>query len=279
MFSRLFAQRPEKRASRTPDDCVIWAVGDIHGRSDLADRMIQAIKADLSEAGASRKVVVLLGDYVDRGPDSKGVLNQVCNLHADPALEVYSLRGNHEDRMTTFLVDPSVGPGWCDYGGRETLASYGVDAPEMRTDLEGWAQTSQAFIAALPESHRSLLESQELSVTIGDYFFCHAGARPGVPLTAQKPEDLLWIRKTFLDHPGAFEQVVVHGHTPTETVVSDTRRIGLDTGAYATNVLSAVRLAGETRVLLQATGRTGRVSVDIAPLPNMLRPTGPMRFP
>lgn len=267
MLSRLFPNRPARPASRTPPGCVIWAVGDIHGRSDLADRLIQAVRADLHAAEATRKVVVFLGDYVDRGLDSRGVLNQLCNLAADPALEVHLLRGNHEERMEAFLRDPQVGPSWCDYGGRDTLVSYGVNPPPMRGDVRAWAEASRAFADALPDSHRELLSGLENSVSIGDYFFAHAGARPGVALAVQSPEDLLWIRQPFLDHAGLFEQVVVHGHTPIEAVHSDARRIGVDTGAYATHVLSAVRLEGETRGLLQATGRAGRVAITTSPLP------------
>ncbi len=266
MLSRLFPHRSARSASRTPPDCVIWAVGDIHGRADLADRLIQAIRADLSAAPVARKAVVFLGDHVDRGLDSKGVLNQLCNLEVDPALEVHFIRGNHEDRMEAFLAEPAVGPSWCDYGGRDTLASYGVAPPAMRGDMAGWAETSRALAQALPESHHDLLARQEYSVAIGDYVFVHAGLRPGLPLAAQSSEDMMWIRQPFLDHPAPFEKVVVHGHTPTDTVVSDARRIGIDTGAYATNVLSAVRLEGETRVLLQATGRAGRVSVATSAL-------------
>ena len=266
MLSRLFPNRPARSASRTPPDWVIWAVGDIHGRSDLVDRLIQAIRADLYAAEAKRKVVVFLGDYVDRGLDSRGVLNQLINIAADPGLEVRFLRGNHEDRMEAFLHDPQVGPSWCDYGGRDTLVSYGVSPPPMRGDASAWAEASRALGEALPDSHRELLVGLENSVSIGDYFFAHAGARPGVALPVQSPEDLLWIRQPFLDHVGLFEQVVVHGHTPTEAVHSDVRRIGVDTGAYATNVLSAVRLSGETRVLLQATGRAGRVAITTSPL-------------
>ena len=266
MLSRLFSTRSARPASRTPPDCVVWAVGDIHGRSDLADRLIQAIRADLHAAEASRKVVVFLGDSVDRGLDSKGVLNQLCNLAADPGLEVRFIKGNHEDRMEAFLDDPLVGPSWCDYGGRDTLVSYGVSPPPMRGDLQAWSDASRALGEALPESHRDLLADQEVSLSIGDYFFVHAGARPGVPLINQSPDDMMWIRHPFLDHPAPFEQVVVHGHTPTETVHSDARRIGVDTGAYATNVLSAVRLERETRVLLQATGRAGRVGITTSTL-------------
>ena len=266
MLSRLFPNRPVRQASRTPADCVIWAVGDIHGRSDLADRLIQAIRADLHAANVTRKVVIFLGDHVDRGLDSRGVLDQLCNLAADPSLETHFIRGNHEDRMEAFLHEPQVGPAWCDYGGRDTLVSYGVRPPPMRGDIQAWAEASQALADALPESHRALLAGQAFSVSIGDYFFCHAGARPGVGLPVQSPDDLMWIRQPFLEHPGLFEQVVVHGHTPAETVHSDARRIGVDSGAYATNVLSAVRLEGTTRLLLQATGRGGRVGITTASL-------------
>lgn len=266
MLSRLFRQRPAQRTSRTPPDCVIWAVGDIHGRADLLDRLIQAIRSDLSASQAVRKVVVFLGDYVDRGLDSRGVLDQLCNLAADPGLQLHFVKGNHEDRMEAFLQDPGVGPSWCDYGGRETLVSYGVNPPTMRGDADAWAEASRSLAEALPPHHRALLASQTLSVSIGDYFFSHAGARPGISLQAQSPEDLMWIRQPFLDHPAPFDQVVVHGHTPTDAVHSDGRRIGVDTGAYATNVLSAVRLEGQTRVQLQATGRAGRVTITTGPL-------------
>lgn len=262
MLSRLFAKRPERRTSRTPAGCVVWAIGDIHGRAELADRLIQAIRSDLSACTATRRVVVLLGDYVDRGPNSRAVLDQLCNLTADPGIEVHGLRGNHEAQLDAFLADPTAGPAWCDYGGRDTLASYGIDAPAMRTDAEGWARCSHALAAALPASHRSFLSGLAPSVAIGDYFFCHAGARPGVPLARQDPQDLMWIRGAFLDHAGRFEQVVVHGHSPTETVVSDDRRIGLDTGAYATGILSAVRLEGEARILLQTQGHASDIRLE-----------------
>jgi serine/threonine protein phosphatase 1 len=262
MFSRLFNKPGRKGPARTPDDCVVWAVGDIHGRSDLSGPLITVIRDDLAASAAARRVLVFLGDHIDRGPDSRGVLDQVVEVAADPALEVHCLRGNHEDRMEAFLDDPSLGPGWCDYGGRECLMSYGVVPPAMRGDPAGWAEASQALRAALPDSHLRLLRSQGHSVAIGDYFFAHAGARPGVALDAQSPDDLMWVRQEFLDHPALFEKVVVHGHTPADEVVSDARRIGIDTGAYATGILSAVRLEGETRSLLQAAGRGERVSLS-----------------
>jgi len=266
MFSRLFPHLSRRPASATPPDCVVWAIGDIHGRADLLHPLLETIRADLSAVALGRKVIVFLGDYIDRGFDSRGVLNQLCDLDADPALEVHFIRGNHEDRMEAFLLDPAVGQSWCDYGGRETLFSYGVSPPAMRSDSAGWGETARALSEALPEPHRRFLQRQQLSVSIGDYFFCHAGARPGVELDDQSPEDLMWIRQPFLDHPAPFEKVVVHGHTPTDFVVSDARRIGVDTGAYATNVLSAVRLAGQSRFLLQAKGRAEHISVATSEL-------------
>lgn len=268
MVTRLFPERTPGEASRTPPGCVVWAVGDIHGRSDLVDRLFQAIRADLDVSGAARKIVVLLGDYIDRGLDSRGVLNQVCNLAADPALEVHVLRGNHEDQLETFLRDPEVGPAWCEFGGLATLASYGVQPPRMRGDAQGWISTSHALASAIPPFHHELLSELETSVMIGDYFFAHAGARPGVRLSAQTARDLMWIREAFLNDETLFEQVVVHGHTPVDAVHSDQRRIGVDTGAYATNVLSAVRLQDDRRKLMQATGRGGRVSLRTSTLAN-----------
>ena len=266
MFSRLFPHLSRRPASATPPDCVVWAIGDIHGRADLLHPLLETIRADLSAVALGRKVIVFLGDYIDRGFDSRGVLNQLCDLDADHSLEVHFIRGNHEDRMEAFLLDPAVGQSWCDYGGRETLFSYGVSPPAMRSDSAGWGETARALSEALPEPHHRFLQRQQLSVSIGDYFFCHAGARPGVGLDDQSPEDLMWIRQPFLDHPAPFEKVVVHGHTPTDFVVSDARRIGVDTGAYATNVLSAVRLEGQTRKLLQARGRAEQISMTSEPL-------------
>jgi serine/threonine protein phosphatase 1 len=266
MLSRVLSHGAARPAARTPPGCVVWAIGDIHGRSDLVDRLLQGIRTDLYATEAARKVVVFLGDAVDRGLDSRGVLNQLCNFAADPALEVHFIRGNHEDRMLAFMEDPMVGPGWCDYGGRDTLASYGLTAPAMRGDIGGWAETADALRRAMPEFHHDMLASLQPHVVVGDYFFTHAGARPGVPLINQSLHDLMWIREPFLDDPALFEMVVVHGHTPADAVHSDQRRVGVDTGAYATNVLSAVRLDADRREIMQATGRGGRVTIRMTKL-------------
>ena len=174
MHSRLSGRPfPVTGPSRTPPDTVIWAVGDIHGRSDLADRLFQAIRADLAGTDATRKVVVFLGDHIDRGLDSKGVLNQLCNFAGDPSLEVHFIRGNHERWLESFLVDPAAGPAWCDCGGRDTLISYGIVPPTNRSDIDGWAAASRALNAAMAASHHQLLSSQKASISVGDYVFCH----------------------------------------------------------------------------------------------------------
>ena len=153
--------------------------------------------------------------------------------------------------MLEFLFDPATGPGWCDFGGRETLISYGVQPPRQRTDLEGWSQAAAEFAAALPAEHADFFRTLEPSFQVGDYFFAHAGVRPGVALEAQEEHDLMWIRQPFLDDPRPLPMTVVHGHTPAESVHADRRRIGIDTGAYATDVLTALKLSGDRQGLIQ----------------------------
>lgn len=262
MFGRLRAPRTTSPTARVPADVVVWAIGDVHGRADLLAGLLADVRSDRSHQAGCRTIVIGLGDYVDRGANSRGVLDQLCDLSDDPSIESVFLMGNHEERMEAFLEQPEIGPSWCDYGGRETLASYGVASPAMRGDLPGWTQAAGDLAAALPPRHKALLDGQRLSASVGDYFFCHAGVRPGVPLAEQSADDLLWIRQPFLNHPKPFDQVIVHGHTPADDVVFTGRRIGVDTGAYATNTLSAVRLEGEDRQVVQARGSGATVAVE-----------------
>jgi serine/threonine protein phosphatase 1 len=240
-----------KPSASTPPDTLIWTVGDIHGRLDLLRPLLSGILEDFARSTATTKSLIFLGDYVDRGPESQGVIELLCRLSDSGPVEAVFLRGNHEDRMAAFLTDPGIGPSWCDYGGREALRSYGVTAPTDRDDAEGWAAASVAFNAALSDRHRAFLQDLRPSISVGDYFFAHAGARPGVALDQQSAYDMMWIRQSFLGDARAFEKIVVHGHTPTEDIQADHRRIGLDTGAYATGVLSAVRLEGSAQEALQ----------------------------
>ncbi|RZJ94299.1 MAG: serine/threonine protein phosphatase [Brevundimonas sp.] len=237
--------------ARVPEGTCVWAVGDVHGRADLLDALLLHIGEDLRTGAAHRRVLVMLGDYVDRGAGSRAVIERLVGLKAWQGVEVHLLRGNHDDWMLRFLDDPALGVAWCEHGGRETLWSYGVEPPRPGATADDWRAASDRLIEAMPQAHRAFLEDLELSVEIGDYFFAHAGARAGVPLSDQAAEDLMWIRAEFIGGAAPFERMVVHGHTPEEAAHADHRRIGIDTGAYATNVLTGLRLEGADRQLAQ----------------------------
>jgi serine/threonine protein phosphatase 1 len=227
-----------------------YAVGDVHGRLDCLDGLLKDIAAD---AAATREpaTLVFLGDLVDRGPESAGVVERVCALRrSGDWAAVESILGNHEEAMLLFLEDAAFGPTWMKHGGGPTLASYGV-APPDGPEPEAWEPVQAAFRAALPADHLELIATSKPSLLWGDYVFVHAGLRPGVPLASQDPHDLRWIRAEFLTSHRPFEKVVVHGHTPSEEPEFKPWRIGLDTGAYATGVLTAVKLHGVERRILQ----------------------------
>ncbi len=230
--------------AKAPEGMRIYAVGDIHGRADLLDRLAQRIGADLAARPAREAVTVFVGDYVDRGLDSRGVVERLAR--ADFPTRIVPLRGNHEEAMLRFLDDAPTLPQWVTFGGLMTLASYGVDpGAEMR---RGGAQAVQAaFLAHFPESHRRFLADTAYFAEYGDYFFCHAGVRPHVPLEQQDPGDLMWIRYEFLQYKGAFGKVIVHGHTPHTRAENLANRINLDTHAFKSGVLTAVALEGTER--------------------------------
>lgn len=219
----------------------LYVIGDIHGRLDLLDRMIAAIHRDVAAHGDAA-LTVTVGDYIDRGPDSCGVIGR---LAANPFPTPYvALKGNHESMLEAFLADPSIGPHWRDQGGEETLMSYGVSSPFRALPDETAAQRLRA---ALPAAHADFLQSLRMSLDTGTYFLCHAGVRPGVPLDRQSDEDLLWIRDDFLESTMDFGRIVVHGHTPMEAPQVRPNRISIDTGAYATGRLTCVVLDGKSR--------------------------------
>lgn len=267
MIARLFKSKARPAAPLAPtmpEGTVVWTIGDVHGRLDLLEPLVEAIRADASTLSASRKTVIFLGDYVDRGPQSRDVLLFLAGLSADLEIEWRFLRGNHEETMLDFLRDPTVGQQWCEYGGDATLASYGLRVPDLRHRSEPWEHLSADLNHKLTKAEREFLESLEVSISLGDYFFVHAGARPGVPLDQQATEDMLWIRRTFLDSEVEFDRVIVHGHTPTKIVHADRRRLGIDTKAYASGVLTAVRLMGADRIQLQTRiDEVGQVRVVI----------------
>lgn len=254
MFNSLRSHWPSRTAlepTRVPPGVVAYAIGDIHGRLDLLQAMVAAIRSDAAAVGTDRSVIVALGDYIDRGPDSLGVIKLLIELETGGEFDVHALKGNHEDTLLGFLDDPAGGPAWVQYGGAETLASYGVQTPRLRTDMQAWAETREALCAAMPPDHVSFFRSLELAFELGDYFFVHAGVRPNVALDRQAEQDMLWIRQEFLDATPNWSKAVVHGHTPADAPHLSARRIGLDTGAYATGVLSAVRLIDKDRKIIQ----------------------------
>jgi len=235
-----FALGPTPRAPLEPNR--VYAIGDIHGRTDLLDCMIEAIEGDLTRHPTRAALTVTLGDYVDRGPDSRGVIERLArNPFRTPFI---ALRGNHESIFEKFLRESSIAEYWRALGGLETLRSYGVDvAPLMRG--RGHKEAAEALRAALPQSHVAFLGSLRLAYSAGQYFFCHAGVRPGVPLGRQREEDLLWIRDEFLNSRTDFGKVVVHGHTPREAPELRPNRINVDTGAFMSGQLTCAVLEDE----------------------------------
>ena len=234
-----------------PTGSRIYAIGDVHGRLDLLTRLHALIAADAAEASARRRMIVYLGDYIDRGPDSRGVIELLLQTRL-PGFEHVPLFGNHEDFLLQFLEHAEVGPNWCAYGGSATLASYGVRPPSGFTPHAADFETARRALAdELPSTHIDFLRGLKLTHTEGGYLFVHAGVKPGVALADQQAEDLLWIRGEFLESPDDFGACVVHGHTIVETPEQHTNRIAIDTGAFATGTLTALVLEGTERRFIQ----------------------------
>ena len=257
-----FFQRKKPLLVRAaPEGMRLYAVGDVHGRLDALDVLIGAIRVDAAQDDL-HPVLVMLGDYVDRGPSSRGVIQRLVELENDPMLTTRFVRGNHDDTMMRFVTEPSIGTSWCSYGGAETLQSYGVSAPSINNDANAWMAVQAAFAAVLPDEHLFFLKSLESFVEYGDYFFTHAGVRPGIKLNEQNKFDLMWIREEFLSSSKTMSKTVVHGHTPEQDAFICDRRIGVDTGAYATGRLTAIVLEGVERRLIQARVSGHRTTVE-----------------
>ncbi|MFC3714020.1 metallophosphoesterase [Sphingoaurantiacus capsulatus] len=240
-----------KREYALPAGVRVYAIGDIHGRLDKLRDMETQIAAHLAAHGAAPETfVVLLGDYVDRGPESRSVIDHLLGGNF-AGLPTRRLLGNHEAALLTFLDDPSIGPAWLAYGGMATLASYGVSLPSVPVD-DRMEYLRQALIAQLPPAHLEFLQSLELTVQVGDYLFVHAGVRPGRTLEQQSRSDLLEIREPFLGHRRPLPWRVVHGHTVSDAAEVLPSRIGLDTGAYASGRLTAAVIEGASVEILVA---------------------------
>jgi serine/threonine protein phosphatase 1 len=222
------------------DDTRLYVIGDIHGRLDLLEGVIEAIDRDVA-ARPGKALTVTLGDYVDRGPQSRGVIER---LAANPFPTSYvPLKGNHEAIFEAFLADPAVGAHWRRLGGLETLASFGVPVQQAMLG-RNYGETALRLRKALTDKQARFFAALQLSLTVGCYFLCHAGVRPGVPLARQTEEDLLWIREEFLESSADFGKIIVHGHTPVTAPEVLPNRINIDTGAFATGRLTCIVLEG-----------------------------------
>ena len=224
----------------------IYAIGDIHGRLDLLERAIAAIRRD-SQTTQGTAITVTVGDYVDRGARSREVIE--C-LQGNPfGMPYVALRGNHESLFESFMSDPPTGEHWRRLGGLETLASFGVPVRDMMIG-RGYDEAAKQLAAVMTAEQRGFLASLRNSFMCGRYFFCHAGVRPGVPLDRQSEHDLLWIRDEFLKSPADFGKIVIHGHTPVAEPEVRPNRINIDTGAFATGRLTCVVLEGPSHRFL-----------------------------
>ena len=248
MFSRLFTKRLKKPAGAP--GFRLYAIGDIHGHADLLADLLEQIRADHRSRSPAKLVLVSVGDLIDRGPDSAGVIEQLRTL--DPVeYRFIGLAGNHEEVLLRILDgEAEMIAEWLGFGGAECLASYGVD-PAQLTSLTPSRQL-RTVQAAIPPAHVAFLRELGDTFRFGGYLFAHAGIRPGIPLHDQTSRDLRWIRRDFLDDPRDHGFVVVHGHTISDEVDERVNRIGIDTGAYRGGRLTALAIEGSSRWHLQA---------------------------
>ena len=249
MLEKLF--KKSRKSAAAPEGARIYAVGDIHGCLPELNALMAAIEADARAGADARAQLVFLGDYVDRGPDVKGVIARLLHIRDDRPETIF-LKGNHEAFMVRFLKTPKDGETCMINGGLQTCASYDVDCSGDPFDVAVLSRMHSAMTAAVPQAHRDFLASLELYHAEGGYLFVHAGIRPGVSLRRQAQSDLLWIRDQFLTSEEDHGYVVVHGHTPREEVDEHPNRIGIDTGAVYGGKLTAIVLDGEERGYLYA---------------------------
>lgn len=223
-----------------PDGIVIYAIGDIHGRADLLELLGERISRDADRERPKESIEIYLGDYIDRGSNSSGVIDWLLKRRLER--NVLFLRGNHEKMLEEFLAQEAAFKDWRQLGGLETLISYGVDhilLQDLRDDVDIRSEFTEVF----PPAHRQFFDMLATTVDLGSYLFVHAGVRPGIPLDEQAENDCLWIRDDFLEHEDDFGRVVVHGHSPVKTAEFLPNRINLDTGAYATGHLSCLKIS------------------------------------
>ena len=243
--------RRQERALQAPVGKRAYAVGDIHGRADLLDLLLGDIERDILSRPQAENYVVFLGDYVDRGPASREVIDRLSSLASDIFTPIF-LIGNHEEVLLRLLAgEQGLLASWLKFGGAQCARSYGLDPRKLGRQEERAAL--KALGEAVPQHHAQFLRELVDTFRFGDYLFVHAGIRPGVDLGEQSQLDLRWIRAPFLEDRSDHGFMVIHGHTISEAVDEQPNRIGIDTGAYWSGVLSAVGLEGAERWYLSTT--------------------------
>ncbi|HYC95260.1 MAG TPA: metallophosphoesterase [Sphingomicrobium sp.] len=240
---------------RAPKGYRAYAVGDVHGRLDLLDNLLAQIEQDVARRPARRNLLVMLGDLIDRGPDSCGVVERMRTYRHD-SIKPYFLAGNHEEVLLRILAgERGVLANWLQFGGAECLMSYGCDPAEL--DIKNERAALATVSRVIPPEHARFLAGFADTLSFGDYLFVHAGIRPGVDLSLQTQVDLRWIRSPFLETDSDHGVVVVHGHSINPKVEERPNRIGIDTGAYRTGVLTALALEGDSRWVLDTSPSVG----------------------
>jgi serine/threonine protein phosphatase 1 len=253
---RMFERAPPP-AARFPDGRVGFAVGDIHGRADLLTEMLSLLEERAAEERRQNgePIVVFLGDYVDRGPNSAAVIELLVSGRPR-GFHRHCLKGNHEQSMLDFMEAPLENRAWLLQGGAETLVAYGVQPPPpVGAQDEDWTSVAEMLKARVPQAHLDFLNGLERYVAYGDYAFVHAGVDAARTLEEQTDDDLYWSRDRFIASRRRFSHRVVHGHTPVDRPYADDRRIAVDTGAYASGTLTAARFEGTEVAFLSVSDR------------------------
>ncbi len=248
-FRSLFPKNSGAGEPSVPDGYRVYAIGDVHGRLDLLDDALSRIEADINGRPSAQNIIVFLGDLIDRGPASAQVIERV-RTYRRPAVRTVFLIGNHEEVLLRLLRGESrFLRDWLNFGGAKCARSYGISPTLLkRMDPD---QAVATLRHKIPDHDQAFLRSFVDTFRIGSYLFVHAGLRPGVPLSDQTQADLRWIRHPFLENEDDHGFIVVHGHTIAEQIDVRGNRIGLDTGAYRSGVLTAMGLEGRERWFLQ----------------------------
>lgn len=233
-----------------PADSRIYCIGDIHGRADLLQQVHDKILEDAASYNGT-KIIIYLGDYIDRGEHSRQVIELLLTRPL-PGFDSIYLRGNHEQTLLDFLIEAEVAHSWFNYGGLQTLVSYGVRYNKIPTSKNDLLALQNDLKERIPDGHISFFRKTRFFHSCGSYYFVHAGVKPQIALELQRPEEQLWIRDAFIEHTKPFEKIIVHGHTISDKPDFQHNRIGLDTGAYLSGKLSCLVLENDTQRVIQS---------------------------